>query len=1117
MADTDPQHTPRKRGRGKRIGLWALASVVLMVFAGAVAGFLLIGRPVDMPEWVNQSVQKRIAKSLPGMEVQFDRITLFIADDWHPQFRLTDVELINAEQQSILSFSEVDATLSITALKDGLVAPKSIFLSGVFLNVRRESGGQVDVAFGEGRGEADRQRTGLGNLTRQIEQALLLPNLAKLQQVEIEAVTLRYDDLRADRGWTIDGGRMRLIREGQFLSMGADLALLGGRDYVSTLALSYQSELGTGTADFGVQFEDMDSGDIASQSPGLAWLDIVRAPISGALRANVQSDGTLGPLNATLQIGQGVLQPSETVRPIPFNSARSYFTYTAQTRTLQFDELSVDSVWLTARASGRAELTDLQNGLPQGLVAQLNITEFSGNPFGIYDETLSLEHVAADFSLNFAPFKLRLGQMLIQDQGQSLVVDGALSATKDDWNLALNGHMDALEPERLMGFWPLRAVPNTRNWIDSNVLKGRLYDINLAVRSKPGSRPDTYLDFKFSDASVRFLKFMPLIENGSGFATIEQSRLSVVAESGTVRSDMGGEIDVSGSSFVIPDILVKSPPAEVHLNVSSTVTAALALLDRPPFNFISKAKLPVDIADGLARAQGMIHVSLKKKLPVEEISLSITAQAENVSSTVLVPGKVLSSPMLEILATEKTLTIKGAGRVGQVPFDGEWSADLGPNANKVSVVQAEVELSERFVEEFNIGLTPDMYSGSAKAKLRIELEADTPPRFALSSKLEGIRLVFGPLGWTKPANTSGKLLVSGQLGTPVKVTQLALNATGLNAIGNILLNADGGLNRINLSELRVGRWLNAHGALIGRGGGRTPGVHIDGGSLDLRRAPQTQTASSGTGGGGPIIANFETVQISDGIALKNFAGKFSTAGGMNGKFNGLLNGGAQVSGVIVPKDGRSAFRIRSDDAGGVMRASGVLKNAHGGELDLSLVPVGEAGNYNGTLKASALRVRDAPAMAELLNAISVIGLLEQLGGQGISFSAVNASFKLTPDRLIVRQGSAEGPSMGLSMDGVYWLNSGKFDMQGVISPIYIVNAVGQVISRKGEGLFGFNYSLRGTASDPKVQVNPLSVLTPGFIRDIFRRPSPAKDEAFEEGEIPASNTPKKPTFTPSSR
>jgi hypothetical protein len=76
------------------------------------------------------------------------------------------------------------------------------------------------------------------------------------------------------------------------------------------------------------------------------------------------------------------------------------------------------------------------------------------------------------------------------------------------------------------------------------------------------------------------------------------------------------------------------------------------------------------------------------------------------------------------------------------------------------------------------------------------------------------------------------------------------------------------------------------------------------------------------------------------------------------------------------------------------------------------------------------------------------------------------------------------------MAGVYEFAAKRLDLQGVVSPIYLVNSIGSVLTRKVEGLFGFNYRLRGPADDPKVSVNPLSLLTPGMFREIFRRPPP---------------------------
>ena len=90
----------------------------------------------------------------------------------------------------------------------------------------------------------------------------------------------------------------------------------------------------------------------------------------------------------------------------------------------------------------------------------------------------------------------------------------------------------------------------------------------------------------------------------------------------------------------------------------------------------------------------------------------------------------------------------------------------------------------------------------------------------------------------------------------------------------------------------------------------------------------------------------------------------------------------------------------------------------------------------------------------------------------------------------IQKGSAIGASLGVSLEGLYHSDTSLLDMRGVVSPIYLLNGIGSILTRKGEGLFGFAYRLHGSASDPQVSVNPLSILTPGMFRDLFRAPAP---------------------------
>ncbi len=66
-------------------------------------------------------------------------------------------------------------------------------------------------------------------------------------------------------------------------------------------------------------------------------------------------------------------------------------------------------------------------------------------------------------------------------------------------------------------------------------------------------------------------------------------------------------------------------------------------------------------------------------------------------------------------------------------------------------------------------------------------------------------------------------------------------------------------------------------------------------------------------------------------------------------------------------------------------------------------------------------------------------------------------------------------------------------MTGTVVPAYALNSalgripvVGPIFSpEKGGGLFAARYSVDGPFGDASVSVNPLSVLTPGFLRGLF--------------------------------
>jgi hypothetical protein len=364
------------------------------------------------------------------------------------------------------------------------------------------------------------------------------------------------------------------------------------------------------------------------------------------------------------------------------------------------------------------------------------------------------------------------------------------------------------------------------------------------------------------------------------------------------------------------------------------------------------------------------------------------------------------------------------------------------------------------------------------------------PALALRSNLAGVGMAIPALGWAKPARSTGQLALDVTLSKPAAVDRITLDAAGLQAAGRISLGANGVLKEARFTSVRLGNWLNASAVLTGQGKGNPAALAVTGGVVDLRGLPGA-TGARGKSTGGPIALSLDQLTVAQGLALTAFRGTLTpVAGGISGDFLGRVNGQTGISGKLAPTPNGTAVRIASQDAGAVFSAAKIFPNAQGGVMDLVLNPTGAKGTYDGTMTVRDVRIRKAPAVAELINAISIVGLLDQMNGTGLLFSDAEAVFRLGPRAVQIAKASAEGASMGMSMSGLYVFNGGRLDLQGVVSPVYMLNGIGSIFTRKGEGLFGFNYAIKGTAKSPSVSVNPLSILTPGMFREIFRSRPP---------------------------
>lgn len=160
-----------------------------------------------------------------------------------------------------------------------------------------------------------------------------------------------------------------------------------------------------------------------------------------------------------------------------------------------------------------------------------------------------------------------------------------------------------------------------------------------------------------------------------------------------------------------------------------------------------------------------------------------------------------------------------------------------------------------------------------------------------------------------------------------------------------------------------------------------------------------------------------------------------------------------------------------------------------------------------------VRLRNAPFFAQVFSLASLQGLTDTLSGDGVLFTDVDMPLRIREGRIDFLGARASGPAMGLTLRGWLSMTSGELGLDGVVVPSFGVNsALGGIpiigdlfVSRQGEGVFAVVYSARGTLERMRLAVNPLSAVTPGFLRRIMENPS--RPPELEETETAPGEAP----------
>ncbi len=1083
-----PPIKPRKRHRRRRrFGLWMLLSIAFLMGMLGLAGMSVTGRSLIAPVWLTEQVAARVNSSLPNGKISLGRLALEVNERGVPRILLRDVGIYDARGAEIARLNDIGARFSVASLLRGEFQPEALRLNGAQVSMFRRTDGKFDVSFGAG----NRTTGTMADLLDAIDRLFQSTPLAGTHLVDAWDLTITVEDARSGRFWQVTGGRLQIQQETDTLDFSIAFEVFNGTEDLAEVVVGGHSDKRDSSASVGATFKNAAASDIALQTPALTFLGILDAPISGAVRADFGGTGSLTALAGSLEVAAGALRPTEDIKPVGFESGKAYFRYDPALERIRFSDVSVVSDAGSASVSGQAYLRDFVDTWPSTMLGQFNLNMLELKPEGLFAEAVGFSEGAVDFRMKLSPFQVEIGQLVLGNGDEKIQAKGSVAAAKQGWIASIDANLERMTQESLLALWPMQIASKSRKWVSENVRYGQIRNAAAAVRIKPDSPPLIGMTFEFSDATVRYIKTMPVLTGASGYGSFNDFSFTVALEKGAVAGHLGGSIDLAGTSYHVANTRQKPPNAVVDLKGASSITAALSLLNEPPFSALRNSSQPVDFADGDVEFRGSFGFQARPGLKPQDVDYEVSADLKNFASDRLIRNRVLSSRTLELKATPEKVEVGGPMQIGAASMNLTWHHSNDPLQAGKSKVTGDVELSQVLLDEFQVGLPAGSVSGKGIGTLEIDFETGKPPLVSLVSDLKGLGLTIAALGWSKAADVAGNFSIAGTFGTGPTVKRLELSAPDLNAAGGKVTFTENGLMKeISFEKVTAGNWFDAPLTLTGRGPGQVPALTVASGMIDIRNA---SFGSSGEqSGGGPVQLALDELIISEGIKLTQMTASLDGSLGYGGEFSGKVNGGAAIAGQLVPVNNGLAIRIKSQDAGNVLRDAGVFKNGVGGGMNLTLRPRPERGVYAGNLNVTNIRVANAPALTELLSAISIVGLLDQMNGPGIAFSNVDADFRLSPTSVILNRSSATGPSLGVSLEGTYDLGTRRMDMQGVLSPVYFLNGIGQVFSRRGEGVFGFVFRLKGLAEEPQVSVNPLSILTPGMFREIFRQQPPTE-------------------------
>ncbi len=967
--------------------------------------------------------------------------------------RLRDVELAGADGVAA-AVAAADLALSPGELLLGRVVPRDVQLDGLRLRLLRDRNGTISLDLGAAAAPdaapdfaPDRPVPDLAGAMAELSRPTRLyegsARVAWHEITQLRSVQLRHAAVSlADRrlGATLDVADATLDfqrRPGGGVTGGGTAALaLGGA--ASTLTL--RADLAEDGTRIAAMLTPVSLSALATALPALA------PPMQVDAAMELSATATLSP----------ALQP----RSVAVHAAAGGGHARLPEAALAFEGLALDAAGEWDAASW---------GLPDR-VALSRLQVVVASPAGGWDTTLGAS-------------------------GRAVRQAGGLRA-----DLALT--VDHLAFADLPKLWPQAWGGHARPWIAQNITAGTARDgrVTLGLEAAPDlSRVKLVAaggTLQGDDVTIHWLRPVPPIEHAQALLTIPGPDAIEIA----VPSARQGAGQLSNGVVRITGLSVKDQFLSVNADVTVPVPDLLTLLRHPRLHLLDRRPLPARNPAGSLAGKLSVNLPLEEHLEFSQVAIHAQGQVSGLRLGGLVAGRDLDRGDIAIDVTADALKAAGRGAIAGIPAALSVDMDFRPGPPSQVTQRATASGTTTAAQLAAAGLDAGGVVGTGTAGFNAAYQAqrDGQGEVRVQADLRDAALAFA--GWAKPAgqaaSAGARLLLKGD--RLQGVSDLQAQGPGLQVRGRADMAGDKPALLV-LDPILLGATQARSDVRFPDAPGQPIRVKLTGTALDLSGVLAGKLGQGATNNDStPWTADlaFDKVLLAEGRSFAAVSAHVESDGRRLRALQAQSAGPERLQASVKPQGNGREVSVRAADGGALLRALGVLTTVDGGQLamDARFDDSGPTSVLSGTADLRQFSVRDAPAVGKLLQALTIYGIGEAMSGPGLAFTRLNAPFRWDGDVLELTDAQAFSASLGLTARGRVDATRKTLDIQGTVVPAYALNSalgriplLGRLFSaEQGGGLFAVNYALRGPLADPAVSVNPLSALTPGFLRGLFR-------------------------------